>query len=115
MSLEATILNNPIGISAVTATLPFTKLFSTASTDTAVQIPPGTITGSIFELIYSNVSAGVRVVTFPDVRMTDGAVLVPSWSSAQSSSLFFQFRYLPAVVGTTSTMYWMPMFTQSIS
>lgn len=115
LSLEATVTNNPIGILALTGTLPFTKLHNTSSNNTTLQIPSGTVTGSVFELVYSNMNSSTRNVMFPDVRIKDSISTAATWSVANSASVFFQFRYLPNFSASTTVMYWMPMFTQSIS
>lgn len=115
LSLEATVINNPIGILALTGTLPFTKLYNSSSNNTTLQIPSGTVTGSVFELVYSNTNSSTRNIMFPDVRMKDSISTAATWSVANSASVFFQFRYLPNFSASTAMMYWMPMFTQSIS
>ena len=115
LSLEATVTNNPIGILALTGTLPFTKLHNTSSNNTTLQIPSGTVTGSVFELVYSNMNSSTRNIMFPNVRIKDSIATAATWSVANSASVFFQFRYLPNFSASTTAMYWMPMFTQSIS
>jgi hypothetical protein len=112
--LTPTILSNPLAIASITASLPFTKVYTTSSTEPTIQIPTPTYTGSLFEFIYSNFSAGQRTVQFQNVRKSDNALTDFSCSVAQSASLYVKLCYLPQSGLSPAGVKYMVMFTQSI-